>query len=192
MGQNSSLKNKLDQHQFDYRTGAWESMESLLDAAAPLPKPKSTRLFSKWLGWLGAAAVFACITFWGLHIFKTQEIVTSPAPSLIEQGMEQKQNEVSSTNSVVPAPANTNKVEKKSDTFKESDGLNNNKTSTTPAITPKEYQSVSPNHQVKKSSQHAEPVDDSKVYRENSNHKKPHQHIDEHSKAPAASDLHHN
>lgn len=188
MGQNSSLKDKLEQHQFDYRPGAWESMESLLDTSLPSAKvPKSSNLFTKWFRWLGAAAVISALTFWGFNSSSSQKDIENSASSPTEQTLDKQSN----TTEATPLNA-TNKVEKKANVLKENDKVQNNTFSSMPATTPNEYHTVSPANVTKKSVQHAEPVDDSKVYRENSNHKKPHHTLDEQGKAPAASDLHHN
>lgn len=188
MGQNSSLKNKLDQHQFDYRPGAWESMESLLDASLPIPNvPKSSKLFTKWFRWLGAAALVSVIAFLGFNSFNPQKDVVKTPIKPTEQVIDNQVNTPENETAV-----STNQIEKKSNSAKNNGKIENNNFSSKNVVTPNEYQTISPTIQSKKSVQHAEPVDDSKVYRENNNHKKPHQHIDEQGKAPAASDLHHN
>lgn len=188
MGQNSSLKNKLDQHQFDYRPGAWESMESLLDAAAPVSNlPKSPKLISKWFRWLGAAAIISTLSFWGFNTF-------SPKKDAVNSNIIQNEQTIDNQENItkIVSPTSTNKAETKGNTAKKNEPIENNNFSSKSVIIPNEYQVVSPSSQTKKSVQHAEPVDDSKVYRENNNHKKPHHHIDEQGKAPAASDLNNN
>jgi hypothetical protein len=191
MEQRSILSEKLQQHEFEYRGGAWENMEALLDNVATPSMPTSKpAMFSKWLKLLGAAAVigtFATIAFIGSKGDENTPSIPLAAPSqqmTVPSKVEQGENVVNQENvnekRTLSASQKTTQKDKKE--------VEND------LIIPKEYQtqSVVPQLHPKAAQPHAEPVDDSKVYRENKNYKNPHLIINEHSKAPAASDLHHN
>lgn len=189
MQKNTSLSDKLQQHEFEYRAGAWEEMESLLNAATPITQNNRTLSIHKWLKYLGVAAVMGAIVFFYNNtkqesVTKHNDIsqekmpdIATPNDTPIKVTELQNADEIATEQSETKAmgikkSANTNKLS----------STNTNKVSTESSLK---------THQSSQNDGYAEPVDDSKVYRENKNHKHAHQITDENSKAPAASDLHH-
>lgn len=188
MEKNTSLSDKLQQHEFEYRAGAWEEMESLLNAATPITQNNRTLSIHKWLKYLGVAAVMGAIVFF--YNDTRKESVTKQ-----NDISQEKMPEVSNPNDTpinVTAVSNEDKtasVQLETKAIGEKKNANTNKLSS--AMLHKLSAENSVNAHQSQNNSYAEPVDDSKVYRENKNHKHAHQVTDENSKAPAASDLHH-
>ena len=177
----SILKDKLSQHEFEYRAGAWENMEAMLDAS-PVPTSKPS-FSSKWFKILGVAATVGVLAYFGFNNRDTQsEVKEQVAPTFTQPIMEEKQETKTPEQTKATKPMSSPSPvvsEKKTPTIRTEKNI------------PTEY-SAPASSQNTKNHQIAEPVDDSKVYRENKNHKNPNHITDEHSKAPAASDLHSN
>jgi hypothetical protein len=182
MEQHSIIKDKLSQHEFDYREGAWEKMDTLLAAATPPASPQLAprSSFSKWWKMLGAAAVVTGILYVAVS-------TTTPTPL-----------EWAGSFTAQPArPLETPSVPQENKTFtapkiaKSTAENPNNLPIDEPQLTTQQVFSIPfvDSHKENKKKEHiAEPVDDSKVYRENKNHKNPNHIIDEHSKVPAITD----
>jgi hypothetical protein len=181
MEQHSIIKDKLSQHEFDYREGAWEKMGTLLAAATPPPTPQLVprSSFAKWWKMLGAAAVVSGILYVAISptaptplewvgsftAQPTKPLETPPVP------LETKNTEIKSAKATTDNPHNLPIDEA--------------------TLTTQQVFSIPfvDSHKENKKKEHiAEPVDDSKVYRENKNHKNPNHIIDEHSKVPSITD----
>ena len=180
MKQHSIIKNKLSQHEFDYREGAWEKMGTLLAAATPTPQLVARTSFTKWWKILVAAVVATGILYVAINS-------TSPAP--LEWVGSFRATPVAP--SQTPAALLETKTTSESKATKALDVNPNNLPITESALTTEQVFSIPfiDTHKDKIKKEHiSEPVDDSKVYRENKNHKNPNHITDEHSKVPAITD----
>lgn len=179
MEQHSIIKDKLSQHEFEYREGAWEKMGTLLAAATPPATPQLAprSSFSKWWKMLGAAAVVTSILYVAVS-------PTTPAPLEWVGSFTAQPTRPLET----PSVPTENKEAISSKTVKSNADNPNNLPIETPELTTQQVFSIPfiDTHKESTKKEHiAEPVDDSKVYRENKNHKNPNHIIDEHSKVPA-------
>ncbi len=184
MEHQSILREKLSQHEFEYRGGAWENMEALLDSAVPLAAAKPVSVVSKWLKLLGAAAIVGAVTFWGVsqsNEQKTAQPAVNQPPTTLETPTISEPEKATSVKQSVAKPMLS--VSPKA--------VSEPTVSPSPVVVPQEHNTTTAKQHNSKT-EHPTPVDDSKVYRDNKNYKKPNLIHDEHSKPPAASDLHEN
>lgn len=190
MEQGSILGQKMAQHEFEYREGAWEQMDSLLNAAAAPTATAKVFSLSKILKYVGVAAMIGAIAYIGISSKDEQKAVPNnapmAAPAVTPTITEETQPKASQNEQTLITKAKKERIQDNNNT-------NGNTIYQVPMQTPKAYEqsnhaSSANNH---KKNEHPEVVDDSKVYRENKGMKNAHLHIsDENSKVPAASDLH--
>jgi hypothetical protein len=184
MEHNSTLREKLAQHEFDYPEGAWEKMGTLLDAATPTaPKAFSSR-FPRWFKMAVAAAAVSALFFtltstavhypleWvgGFNAQPTTPVTITPTES--SKTLENEAKTLPATPMTSKENTTTKAMDKRA--APENEVITN---ATAPIVeVPKE----------KPKKEHAAPVDDSKVYRENKNFKNPNHITDEKTKVPSA------